>query len=130
MSPAYLFGKQEVVTMSIALTSVNSVIYPVSGAGVAPRVGKPEPSRLPNRLRVLLVEDDDADVYLVRRALSELPRIAEVRVARDGVEALELIDSWSAGPDLAIVDLKMPRKDGFALLREFAARKEVNFPTV
>jgi len=26
--------------------------------------------------------------------------------------------------------LKMPRKDGFTLLREFAARKEVNFPTV
>ena len=94
------------------------------------RALKAEPNRLPNRLRVLLVEDDDADVYLIRRALSEIPRVTEVRVARDGLEALELIDTWSAGPDLAIVDLKMPRKDGFALLREFAARKSTTFPSV
>jgi CheY-like chemotaxis protein len=81
-------------------------------------------------LRVLLVEDDDADVYLIRRALAELPKVAEVRVARDGVEAIELIDSWSSGPDLAIIDLKMPRKDGFTLLREFAARKSAAFPAI
>ncbi len=79
---------------------------------------------------MLLVEDDDADVYLIRRALAELPKVAEVRVARDGVEAIELIDSWSSGPDLAIIDLKMPRKDGFTLLREFAARKSAAFPAI
>lgn len=56
--------------------------------------------------------------------------MVEVRTARDGVQALDLIDNWPAGPDLAIVDLKMPRKDGFALLREFAVRKSAAFPAV
>jgi PleD family two-component response regulator len=61
------------------------------------------------RLCVLLVEDDDADIYLIRRALANNPRVGEVVVARDGVEALELIDFWATQPDLAIVDLHMPR---------------------
>jgi CheY-like chemotaxis protein len=94
------------------------------------RVVKPAPNASAKRLRVLLVEDDDADVYLIRRALAELPKVAEVRVARDGVEAMELIESWSAGPDIAIVDLKMPRKDGFAFLREIAAKKSAAFPSI
>ena len=88
------------------------------------------PPRRTSRLRVLLVEDDEADVYIIRRALASNPRVGEVVVARDGVEALEQIDCWSAAPDLAIVDLHMPRKDGFALLRDFAARKSDPFPSV
>ncbi len=91
---------------------------------------KSDVARKAPRLRVLLVEDDDADVYLIRRALAEIPRVGEVRVARDGVEALTLIESWSSGPDLAIVDLKMPRKDGFSLLRDFAVKKYPVFPSV
>jgi len=82
------------------------------------------------RLTVLLVEDDDADVYLIRRALANNPRIGEIVVARDGVEALDMIDHWEMEPDLAIVDLHMPRKDGFSLLRDFASRSAVRFPTV
>jgi two-component system, response regulator len=88
------------------------------------------PSQRKAKLRVLVVEDDEADVYLIRRALANNPRIQEVVVARDGVEALELIESWSAAPDLAIVDLHMPRKDGFALLRDFSMRKSDPFPAV
>ena len=72
--------------------------------------------RQEQRLRVLLVEDDDADAYLIRRALAKNPRIGEVVLAHDGVAALELINKGVVNPDLAIVDLHMPRKDGFALL--------------
>jgi CheY-like chemotaxis protein len=116
--------------MSIALSPLTLAVYRTSPAAAPVRVAKPAPNSSSKRLRVLLVDDDDADVYLIRRALADLPKVAEVRVARDGVEALELIDSWTSGPDLAIVDLKMPRKDGFALLREFAARKSVTFPSI
>ena len=81
-------------------------------------------------LRVLLVEDDEGDLYLVQRALSEVPAVGEVMVARDGVEALNLINRWSSAPDLAIVDLRMPRKDGFELLGDLASRSYVRFPAV
>ncbi len=82
------------------------------------------------RLRVLLVEDDEGDLYLVRRALAADPRVGDVMVARDGLEALDLITRWSSAPDLAIVDLHMPRKDGFELLGDLAAKSYVRFPAV
>ena len=85
---------------------------------------------LPATLQVLLVEDDDADAYLIERALSANPRVGAIVRARDGVEALELVDARRMKPDLAIVDLHMPRKDGFALLSELAARVTVEFPSV
>ena len=88
------------------------------------------PSRWTLGLHVLLVEDDEADAYLIRRALAKNPWVADVVIAEDGVEALELIESWSGAPDLAIVDLHMPRKDGFTLLRDFASRKSDPFPSV
>jgi CheY-like chemotaxis protein len=116
--------------MSVALSPVSLAVSQTTPANAPIGVIKAAPNRLPKHIRVLLVEDDDGDVYLIRRALGEIPRVAEVRVARDGVEALELLDSWATGPDLAIVDLKMPRKDGFALLREIATRKSANFPSV
>jgi len=79
-------------------------------------------------LRILLVEDDEADLYLIGRALSENTRVEEVLVARDGEEALERLSATERLPDLAIVDLKLPRKDGFALLREFSARYPAKLP--
>jgi CheY-like chemotaxis protein len=82
------------------------------------------------KLRVLLVEDDEADIYLIRRALANNQRVEEVLVARDGVEALEMIDNGFADPDLAIIDLNMPRKDGLALLRDLASRRRDSFPSV
>jgi CheY-like chemotaxis protein len=75
------------------------------------------------------VEDDEADAYLIRRALAKNPWVADVVIAEDGVEALELFDKRRVVPDLAIVDLHMPRKDGLALLKEFATRT-VQFPSV
>ena len=85
---------------------------------------------LPEQLNVLLVEDDDADAYLVHRALQRNPRVQNIVRARDGVEALELLEEGGLRPDLAIIDLRMPRKDGFALLREIDQREDVDFPSI
>jgi CheY-like chemotaxis protein len=87
------------------------------------------PSRWSLGLHVLLVEDDEADAYLIRRALTKNPWVGDVVIAENGVEALELFDKRRVAPDLAIVDLHMPRKDGLALLKEFAIRT-VQFPSV
>jgi CheY-like chemotaxis protein len=83
-----------------------------------------------SKLNILLVEDDEPDIYLISQALASNPRVGDVVVAEDGVKALELIDKGWVRPHLAIVDLHMPRKDGFALLRGFAASQNGGFPSV
>jgi chemotaxis family two-component system response regulator Rcp1 len=107
---------------------VEQVSYP-NGASLHLPVPSAE-WRRSGPLRVLLVDDDEADVYLIRRALAGNADVGEIVVAHDGVEALEMLDRASACPDLAIVDLKMPRKDGFTLLREIASRPHARFPAV
>jgi response regulator NasT len=82
------------------------------------------------RLKVLLVEDDEPDAYIIANALSSNPRVGEVLVAEDGVKALELVDKGWIRPDLAIIDLHMPRKDGFSLLQDFAAMENGGFRKV
>jgi CheY-like chemotaxis protein len=81
-------------------------------------------------LKILMVEDDEADAYLIERALRSNPRVGEIVHVRDGVEAIELIDDRQFRPDLALLDLQMPRKDGFSLLLELGLRVTADFPAV
>jgi len=86
--------------------------------------------KAPVKLQILLVEDDEADAYLIRRALAKNPRVGEVLLAEDGVEALQLFDREWFSPDMAIVDWHMPRKDGQALLEDLGNRTAVRFPSI
>lgn len=110
-------------------TVLNSVTDLVNSSAVR-KLDISLPWRWSIGLKVLLVEDDQADAYLIRRALAKNPRVGEVVLAQDGVEALELFDRSRFVPDLAIVDLHMPRKDGLALLKDFALRGNARFPSV
>lgn len=92
--------------------------------------GSPNGTADGGKFKILLVEDDDADAYLVERALSEIPGPKEIIRATDGAEALQIVDRRIFKPDLAIVDLRMPRKDGFSLLVELRARVTVEFPAI
>jgi chemotaxis family two-component system response regulator Rcp1 len=85
--------------------------------------------RLAN-LQILLVEDNEADAYLTQCALAANAKVGEVVLARDGFEALRLIDSGAVRPDLAIVDLRMPRKDGFSFLEDLSTRETAQFPAI
>ena len=88
---------------------------------------------LPEQAVILLVEDRDDDVYLVRRALSK----ADVRnpffVVQNGEEALAYLDGLGKYsnrdefplPDIMLLDLKMPRMDGYEVLR--AVRSKPDF---
>ncbi|MBV9510011.1 MAG: response regulator [Caulobacteraceae bacterium] len=79
---------------------------------------------------MLVVEDDEADAYLIGHVLMREPSIGQVVRAVDGVEALEMVERGKVSPDLAFIDLHMPRRNGLDLLLEFAARPEFRFPMV
>lgn len=64
---------------------------------------------------VLLVEDNPDHALLAKLALSRLDEVREVRVAGDGVQALEHLQSEHL-PDIVLLDLKLPRLDGFGVL--------------
>jgi DNA-binding NtrC family response regulator len=69
-----------------------------------------------NQEKVLIVEDEENE----RTGLAELASLwgFKCETARDGVEALEKIESWS--PAIVVTDLMMPRMDGMELLRRVA----------
>jgi two-component system, response regulator len=70
---------------------------------------------------ILLVEDNPDDVELTLRALKRNKIINEVVVARDGAEAIDLLMGAGLGakgmPALVLLDLKLPKVDGFEVLR-------------
>ncbi|MBK8005532.1 MAG: response regulator [Gemmatimonadetes bacterium] len=67
---------------------------------------------------ILLVEDNPDDVELTLRAFRRSRVANDVVVARDGVEAMErLLSQTQPRPALILLDLKLPRVDGFELLR-------------
>lgn len=71
----------------------------------------------PGSLRILLVDDDLDDRELFEMALRELRLDADIRTARDGVDALEQLgDAATPVPDIIFLDLNMPRMDGRQLL--------------
>jgi DNA-binding NarL/FixJ family response regulator len=70
-------------------------------------------------LRVLLVEDNPVDVYLVRQAIRKSPTSAELIVATDGDKARQMIADDQ--PDLIILDLVLPRHGGLKILAEYRA---------
>ena len=82
---------------------------------MGPRNGRP--------VEVLLVEDNPGDVRLTMEALKEAKVINHLSVAMDGVEALAYLRregkfSNAPRPELILLDLNLPRKDGREVLAE------------
>jgi CheY-like chemotaxis protein len=72
-------------------------------------------------IEILLVEDNPADVRLTLEALKDARLPNRVHVARDGVEAMRMLKNESGAaprPDLILLDLNLPRKDGREVLAE------------
>jgi CheY-like chemotaxis protein len=68
---------------------------------------------------VLLVEDNAADVLLVKEALLSCPVEVNLTVAKDGEEALHLLVDKKRPFDLVILDLNIPKLDGLIVLERF-----------
>lgn len=65
---------------------------------------------------LLIVEDNPHDLELAQAALELSDVRCEVKVARDGAEALAWLRQTSTLPDLVLLDLNMPRMNGHELL--------------
>lgn len=70
--------------------------------------------------KILVVEDDEflANAYRVKLTKAGF----DIRIASDGEVALTLLESFV--PDLVLLDLVIPKKDGFAVLEEIRANKK------
>ena len=87
-------------------------------------------SRQERPIEILLVEDNLADVRLAQEALKEIQAPYHLTVARDGVAAEELLSEPVPGagalrPDLILLDLNLPRKDGRELLEMIKANPQL-----
>jgi len=80
------------------------------------------PSLPTRRFDVLLIEDNEADVGLTTAAFRDALVDAHVYVARDGDEALALLQGKDTiRPDLVILDLGLPKGNGFEVLEAMKA---------
>lgn len=72
------------------------------------------------RKRIFLIEDNEADVLLIEKALESLDRPFETSRFRDGAEALSALLATQPAdlPDAILMDLNTPRCDGMDILRQ------------
>jgi CheY-like chemotaxis protein len=79
-------------------------------------------SKNPSPAKIVMVEDNAADVFLLRHALDQHPEKYILEVLRDGEEAIEFVTRHrSAGrnaePCVIVLDLHLPKHDGTAVLK-------------
>ena len=75
---------------------------------------------------ILLVEDNRGDIRLIQEALKSTAAPCEIVIARDGMEAMDCLHhqgefAAAPTPDLILLDLNLPKKDGREVLAEIKA---------
>lgn len=78
---------------------------------------------LPRFIEILLVEDSPADILLTREAFKNNKIVNEIHVAENGIQALDFLYrrgkyASAPRPDLILLDLNLPRKNGREVLAE------------
>ncbi|MCC6861010.1 MAG: response regulator [Bryobacterales bacterium] len=100
-----------------------------SGSNPSPGKGPPSPSPSPSepsagrrRPRILLVEDNGADVFLIRESLQAAQLHADLHILPDGEKAIRFFEDADADPsapcpDLVLLDINLPRRSGHEVAR-------------
>lgn len=66
-------------------------------------------------MKILLVEDNETDIWLFQEAFRALRMSHDLEIARDGERALEQL-RVDPQPDVILLDINMPKLDGFEVL--------------
>ncbi|MBD3629699.1 response regulator [Cyclobacterium sp.] len=79
-------------------------------------------------MHILLVEDNEGDVFLTTEALEDSKFINEISVAKDGQEALDFVFKTKGfedktTPNLILLDVNLPKKSGHEVLQELKSHQ-------
>ena len=87
-------------------------------------------------IEVLVIEDNEADQHLTRTALRDARIANDVHIVADGEQAIAFLNQVGAfvdapRPDLVLLDLNLPKKNGFQVLEEMKAAAHLkNIPVI
>jgi two-component system chemotaxis response regulator CheB len=70
-----------------------------------------------NRIAVLIADDSPSMRMLLRHVLESDPRIEVIATVDDGQQAIDFLETGTARPDVVLMDIHMPRLDGFEATR-------------
>jgi len=83
--------------------------------------------QVPRKVEVLIVDDNPGDLALIRESFRECSLATEVIPALDADRAFAILNDLSRNPpDLIILDVNLPRIDGFEVLRRIRADERLN----
>lgn len=77
---------------------------------------------------VIIIEDDETSVFLTSLFINNLEMDIKIQVAHNGIQGLELLENelfdsnFTASPFLVLLDIKMPKMNGWQFLRAFEDR--------
>ena len=103
--------------------TLNPIGKRTSNRGTGPLEYFMEPYTQARPIEILLVEDNPGDIRLTKEALRENKISNNLYVVQDGVEAMDFLRrkgpfTTARQPDLILLDLNLPKKNGYEVLEE------------
>ncbi len=86
-------------------------------------------------LHILLVEDNEADIFYATEVLEDTKIVNKISVARDGKEAIDFLNKTGEYPgvdypDLILLDINIPKKNGHEVLKYIKTSEKLKHITV
>ncbi|NQY09851.1 MAG: response regulator [Flavobacteriales bacterium] len=69
--------------------------------------------------KILIIEDDETTRFIMLRILNKMNIVERVDYAANGQDGLDYLNASTEGPDLILLDIKMPILNGFEFLEEY-----------
>lgn len=81
-------------------------------------------------IHILLVEDNDGDILLTTEALEDGKIVNKISVVRDGKEAIDFVNregkyEEAGTPDLILLDVNLPKKNGYEVLQHIKSSEDL-----